>query len=381
MQRAGIKALKTTLPAGPAGALVSIDPSTGEVRAMVASTDFRKTSFDLAWQAHRQLGSAMKPFALTAAVEQGANPATTFYDSQPLHLFLGQGAVPPYWDVRTFSNTYAGRINLVQATWQSDNTVYAQLALDVGAANIVRVAHRMGIRSPRPRTPSIVLGTEAVTPLEVADAYATFASEGVRHAPLAITRVVFPNGHVDTTAPRARRAIPPAPPMSWTRSCRATPASAPPPPCPIITPAWPRARPAPPPTAPTPGSAASTRAGMAVWMGYPQAEVPMPGVQGATYCVPIWGKYYAAVFGKRAIPDFAKPARMPVWVTWKGAHAVAGRAPRRRPRFHAHTHARRRSPRRRHADAHADDHHQRQPGAVTIRAATRPRRSSPAKSQ
>ena len=83
-----------------------------------------------------------------AAVEQGADPATTYYDSQPLHLYLGPGAVPPYWNVSTFSNTYAGPINLVQATWQSDNTVYAQLALDVGPRRIVAVAHRMGITSP-----------------------------------------------------------------------------------------------------------------------------------------------------------------------------------------------------------------------------------------
>ena len=70
---------------------MSIDPATGYIRAMVATTDFAKTKFNLAWQAHRQLGSAMKPFALTAAVEQGANPATTFYTSQPLHIYLGPG--------------------------------------------------------------------------------------------------------------------------------------------------------------------------------------------------------------------------------------------------------------------------------------------------
>ena len=141
MQRDALAALKSTLPAGPAGALVSIDPATGYIRAMVASTDYRTTKFNLAWQAHRQLGSAMKPFALAAAVEEGANPATTYYTSQPLHLFLGPGAVPPYWNVSTFSNTYAGPINLVQATWQSDNTVYAQLALDLGAMGEREVGH------------------------------------------------------------------------------------------------------------------------------------------------------------------------------------------------------------------------------------------------
>ena len=117
---------------GQAGALVSIDPANGYIRAMAASTDYKTYKFDLAWQAHRQLGSTMKPFALIAAVEQGADPATTFYNSQPLHIYLGPGAVPPYWDVFTSENSSGGRINLVQATWQSDNTVYAQLCLDLG---------------------------------------------------------------------------------------------------------------------------------------------------------------------------------------------------------------------------------------------------------
>ena len=96
----------------------------------------------------------------------------------------------------TFSHTYAGPINLVQATWQSDNTVYAQLALDLGPAKIVAVAHQMGIQSHLTAWPSIVLGTEVVDPLEVADAYATLASEGIHHAPQAIAKVVFPDGHV-----------------------------------------------------------------------------------------------------------------------------------------------------------------------------------------
>ncbi len=150
----------------------------------------------------------MKPFALLAAVEDGANPATTYYDSEPLHIYLGPGAVPPYWNVATFSHTYAGPINLVQATWQSDNTVYAQLALDLGPQQIVNVAHKMGIVSRLHPYPSIVLGTEVVNPLEVADAYASFASEGVHHQPQAIEKVVFPDGRVLTTHPVGTRVAP-----------------------------------------------------------------------------------------------------------------------------------------------------------------------------
>ena len=59
----------------------------------------------------------------------------------------------------------------------------------------------------------------------------------------------------------------------------------------------------------------------AVWMGYPQAEIAMPGVQGATYCVPIWGRYYEMVFGSRAVADFVKPARLPAYTPWHGHYA------------------------------------------------------------
>ena len=94
---------------------------------------------------------------------------------------------------------------VANATVQSDSTVYARLALDVGPANIVAMAQKLGVRSslelPRDAVPSITLGTIGVTPLEEASAYATLAAGGVYSKPMAITRVVLPNGKVDTTAP------------------------------------------------------------------------------------------------------------------------------------------------------------------------------------
>jgi penicillin-binding protein 1A len=328
MQQDALQAMKGILPAGPAGALVSIDPTNGFIRAMTTTLDWRTTKFDLAWQAHRQLGSAMKPFALVAAVEAGANPATTYYTSQPLHIFLGPQAVPPVWDVATFSNTYAGRINLVNATWQSDNTVFAQLALDLGPAKIVAVAHAMGIQSPLTPWPSIVLGTEVVDPLEVADAYATLANEGIRYAPQAISKVVFASGDVARAKVRGKRVVPAgvayvvdsilqgntrygtaaAMPSYYTGTAAGK-------------------------TGTTSNSADAWFCGFnpklatAVWMGYPQAEIPMPGVQGATYCVPIWGTYYNLVFGKQTIAGFAQPAVMPAWKPWHGLHATTAPAP------------------------------------------------------
>jgi penicillin-binding protein 1A len=328
MQRDAIAALSSTLPKGPAGALVSIDPATGYVRAMVSTTDYKTSQFNLAWQARRQLGSAMKPFALVAAVLQGADPATTYYTSEPLHLYLGPGAVPPYWNVTTFSGTYPGRINLVQATLQSDNTVYAQLALDVGPRNIVSVAHRMGITSPLHPYPSVVLGTEPVNPLEVADAYATFAAEGVRHRPQAIEKVVFPDGRVDVPAVTAHRAIPAGAAYVVDKILEENTQSGTAAAIPSYYSGVAAGK-----TGTTNDSADAwfcgfnPRLATVIWTGYPQGEIPMPGVEGATYAVPAWGKYYEMVFGSQPVPDFAQPAKMPVWKPWTGAHSVGSPAP------------------------------------------------------
>ena len=327
MQQSAIDALKSTLPSGPAGAMVSIDPPTGYIRAMVASTDWNKTKFNLAWQARRQPGSAMKPFALVAAVEEGANPATTYYISRPLHIAM-PGANPPVWDVSTFGHTYAGRINLVQATLASDNTVYAQLALDLGADKIVEVAHRMGITSPLPAVPSIVLGSNVVNPLEMADAYATLASGGVRHRPQAIERVVFPDHHVEKTKITGTRVLSQGVAYVVDKILEQNTYSG--------TGAGMRAYysgVAAGKTGTTTNSADAWFCGFnpllatAIWMGYPQAEIPMPGVQGATYCVPIFGKFYQAVFGGQSVPDFTQPAVMPLFHAWKGKYSLMSPSP------------------------------------------------------
>jgi penicillin-binding protein 1A len=198
-QKAGIAAIKRNLylPGDPSAALVTIDPADGFIRTMVGGLDFKKQKFNFASQAKRQPGSAMKPFVLIAAIEQGANPAKVFYESKPVTLPI-PGAAP--WHVTTYGGEKNGRINLVQATLASDNTVYAQLMIDVGPASVVRVAKKMGITTPLMPYYSLALGGEVVSPLEMADAYATLAAGGVYHKPVAITRVELPNGHVDYKA-------------------------------------------------------------------------------------------------------------------------------------------------------------------------------------
>jgi penicillin-binding protein 1A len=202
LQRVGLEAMRRTLPysTDPASALVSIDPRNGQIRAMVSSTHYAQSQFNLAAQGHRQPGSTFKAFVLTTAIKQGIDPYSTYYTSKPLDLDL------PYWghwEVHTADEGYQGTINLQQATVTSDNTVFAQLDLDVGPKAVAQTAKSMGITTHLDGIPAEGIGglRIGVSPLEMADAYATLASGGVHHNPVAVTRVVFPNGHIDRPEP------------------------------------------------------------------------------------------------------------------------------------------------------------------------------------
>ncbi|HWN72327.1 MAG TPA: transglycosylase domain-containing protein, partial [Solirubrobacterales bacterium] len=198
LQRVGLEAMRSTLPysTDPSSALVSIDPRNGEIRAMVSSSTYGSSQFNLAAQGHRQPGSTFKTFVLTTAIKQGIDPYSTYYTSKPLDLYLPQWG---HWTVHTADEGYLGTVNLQQATVASDNTVFAQLDLDVGPKAVAATAHAMGITSPLDGIPAEGIGglRIGVSPLEMADAYATLAAGGVHRDPVAIEKVVFPNGHVD----------------------------------------------------------------------------------------------------------------------------------------------------------------------------------------
>ncbi len=198
LQAVGEAAMARALPysTDPASALVSIDPRSGRIRAMASSSNYDESKFNLAAQGHRQPGSTFKAFVLTTAIKQGIDPYTTFYTSKPLDLNLPKWG---HWTVHTADEGYQGTINLQQATVTSDNTVFAQLDLDVGPAAVAQTAKSMGITTKLDGIPAEGIGglRLGVSPLELTDAYATLASGGVHHAPRAIEKVVFPNGHVE----------------------------------------------------------------------------------------------------------------------------------------------------------------------------------------
>jgi penicillin-binding protein 1A len=198
LQEVGLAAMRSALPysTDPASALVSIDPRNGQIRAMVSSSDYDESKFNLAAQGHRQPGSTFKAFVLTTAVKRGVDPYSTYYTSKPLDLDLPKWG---HWEVHTADEGYQGTVNLQQATVTSDNTVFAQLDLDMGPAAVAQTAKSMGITTKLDAIPAEGIGglRLGVSPLELTDAYATLASGGVHHKPVAIEKVAFPNGHVE----------------------------------------------------------------------------------------------------------------------------------------------------------------------------------------
>ena len=177
---------------------------------MVNSTDYADDQFNLAAQGHRQPGSTFKAFVLTTALKQGIDPYDTYYESKPLDLNLPQWG---HWEVHTADEGYQGTINLQQATVTSDNTVFAQLDLDVGPENVAATAKSMGITTHLQGLPAEGIGglKYGVSPLELCDAYATLASGGIRRRPVAIEKVVMPGGKVDhPQGPEPKRVAEPA---------------------------------------------------------------------------------------------------------------------------------------------------------------------------
>ena len=200
MQRLARKAIAEVLnePEDPASAIVTINPANGDIEAMAESESYEKSQYNLAADGHRQPGSTFKAIDLADALSHGIDPNSTYYLSHTLE----PGWLPTYpeYEVKTFEGTSLNKPeNLVQATVTSDNTVYAQLAADLGEESVTRTAYSMGVRTHLSSYPAEALGglTLGVTPLEMAVVYATLADGGWRNSPIAITKVVFPDGHVD----------------------------------------------------------------------------------------------------------------------------------------------------------------------------------------
>ena len=201
LQAVAERAVDATLPGDgphPDGALVTIEPSTGNVKAMVGGRDYFGPSpyakVNLAMGDGRQAGSTFKPFVLAAALADGVPLTRSYGAPAELEIPLGEGAAP--WKVQNYGGARAGNVSLTEATVWSYNTAYARLMMDLGPAKAVDLAARLGILTTLHPVPAAVLGTENVTVLDMADAYATFANRGVQVDPVLVTSITRADGSV-----------------------------------------------------------------------------------------------------------------------------------------------------------------------------------------
>jgi penicillin-binding protein 1A len=290
-----------------AGAIVTIDPQTGWVKAMASSSRYGDSKFNLAAQGHRQAGSTFKVMVLMDALRRGVDPNRTSYVSR--HLTPGWLPSAPSYEVQTYSHTYGGSMNLVQATLKSDNAVYAQLDADLGPQSVAKTARDMGITSPLHGYPAEGLGglTDGVSPLEMARAYATIANGGYRMKPIVVRKVTFPNQHVDNLGrPHRHKVFDDGVTAEATKileknvtSGTGTAAQIG---CPVAgktgtvddyTDAW--------------FVGYTPRLVTSVWVGHPKDPYPLgPGAAGGVVAAPIWGRYMKAAHGKFC-GDFKQP--------------------------------------------------------------------------
>jgi penicillin-binding protein 1A len=334
-QQQARNAVLRTLPysSDPAAAIVAINPGNGAIRAMTAVTPGRRgNQFNLASQARRQAGSTFKTFVLTAAVAHGVNPDSTSYVSRPFVYQASPDSKP--WEVSTYDHSYLGSVSIHRAVLSSDNTVFAQLTLDLGAERVGAMAHLLGVRSNLKSrdgayVPSLGLGSASVSPLDMASAYATLAAGGIYSEPMAIRKVILPDGKVDKGAgwgkPQRRRVI-----VDWIadevtkilednmREGTGTGAR-------VFF-----YRPAAGKTGTTDDHTDAWFCGYTptlsttVWVGYPQAQIPMENVHGisvagGTFPATIWNLFMRSTIGNTPEVDFPEPRSSPHWRSFSEA--------------------------------------------------------------
>ncbi len=311
----------------PAAALAAVDPSDGHILAIASSATYQQTKFDFPVQAERQTGSAFKTFALMTLIhDYDGDPNQTYYDSH----FLAPGWLPqdPTWSVHTAEETYQGVINVTKATTVSDNTVYAQLAADLGWDKLDATARAMGITSELTGNPAEVIGglADCCTMLEMADAYATLANGGSHVPPTIIDHVVFPSGRVVNLGnPTHTRVFTDGEAYEGTQVLKT-----------VIQSGTGTAANYGCPAAGKTGTAEnldnawfvgySPKISTAVWVGYPQGNLPMSDGFGGTLAAPIWHDFMVAA-SNGYCGNFPQPAVPFTGTAFTGPHSASREPP------------------------------------------------------
>src|SRR5438128_629318 len=209
--RDGLKALEGRTIKGkaaehPEGAIVTIEPQTGYVRAMVGGYDFFRSEFNRATQARRQPGSAFKPFIYIAALESGFTAATRVEDA-PISYPVANGQV---WKPENYDRKFRGPTTLQQAIEESVNVVTVKVQERVGLNHTIQVARRFGISSPLDVNLSLALGTSDLTLIELTSAYGALANQGQWVPPTTVRYVTDAQGKLlEESMPEPREAVSP----------------------------------------------------------------------------------------------------------------------------------------------------------------------------
>jgi len=301
------KQLQADVPPWPTveGALVALDPSTGEVRALVGGYDFDRSEFDRAVQARRQAGSAFKPFLFSAAIDAGLTSSTPLFDEPT--VFMDPQSGQPY-QPENYYKRYYGLTTLREALEESRNIVSVALLDQVGYRPVIDRARALGITTNLAPYPSMALGAFEVSLLEMTSAYSVFPNRGIRVEPHFIRRVRDRNGKVlEEARAEVREVMKPETAFvtTWllkgvTEEGTAAKAKA-------------LGRPLAGKTGTTDdysdawfiGSSPSLTCG--VWIGTDKKETLGDGETGAAAALPVWIAFFEKALAGKPVEDFERP--------------------------------------------------------------------------
>jgi penicillin-binding protein 1A len=310
--REGLRALeaRTVKPRPgdrPEGAIVTIEPQTGYIKAIVGGYDFFRSEFNRAVQARRQPGSAFKPFIYLAALENGFTAASRIDDSPVTYPVGANGA----WKPENYDRKFRGPTTLQQALEESINVVTVKLQERVGINRTIQVARRLGVASPLDINLSLALGTSDLTLLELTSAYGVLANQGVWMPPTAIRYVTDVQGKLrEEHVPEGREALSPETAYVITHMMRGV----------VERGTGQGAKVLGRPIAAKTGTTNdysnawfigfTPRIATGVWVGYDRPRSLGKEETGGRTAVPIWTAYMTKVLGDSAREDFPVPERV-----------------------------------------------------------------------
>ena len=316
------------------GMFIAMDPATGSIRALIGGRDFEDSKFNRATQARRQPGSVFKPFVYTAAIASGIPASHTLLDA-PVNVDMPDGSM---WSPRNYGGNFSGEVTLRNALRRSINVPAVKLGMEVGLETVAQYAMRMGVSGDIPRVPSLPIGVPAVLPIDVAEAYTTFANMGVKAEPRLIVRVEAPDGTVVwETDPELERVLEPEVAYIMVDMLKD-----------VVNSGSGYAVRDPvrgnvPFTIPAAGKTGTTNdatdvwfAGFTpdllavVWLGFDLPTPILPNAAGGAYAAPIWADFVRPLYGDSATtvdPETGDPvrtatARFPIPVDWQRPQGV-----------------------------------------------------------